>query len=35
VSPFEEEEEETGVVSDIVKVEGENPVTPGPLGLKE
>jgi len=31
VGPFEEEEEETGVVSDVVKVEGEDPATPGPL----
>jgi len=28
---FEEEEEGTGVVSDVVKVEGEDPATPGPL----
>jgi len=25
VGPFEEEEEETGVASDVVKVEGEDP----------
>jgi hypothetical protein len=31
VGPFEEEEEETGVASDVVKVEGEDPATPGPL----
>jgi len=31
VGPFEEEEEGTGVTSDVVKVEGEDPVTPGPL----
>jgi len=31
VGPFEEEEEGTGVVSDVVKVEGEDPATPGPL----
>jgi len=30
VGPFEEEEEGTGVVSDVVKVEGEDPSTPGP-----
>jgi len=28
VGPFEEEEEGTGIASDIVKVEGEDPVTP-------
>jgi len=28
---FEEEEEGTGVASDVVKVEGEDPATPGPL----
>ena len=27
----EEEEEGTGVASDVVKVEGEDPATPGPL----
>jgi len=31
VGPFEEEEEGTGVASDVVKVEGEDPATPGPL----
>ena len=31
VSPFEEEEEGTGVARDVVKVEGEDPATPGPL----
>ena len=31
VVPFEEEEEGTGVASDVVKVEGEDPATPGPL----
>ena len=31
VGPFEEEEEGTGVTSDVVKVEGEDPATPGPL----
>jgi len=31
VGPFEEEEEGTSVVSDIIKVEGEDPATPGPL----
>jgi len=29
--PFEEEEEGTGVASDVVKVEGEDPATPGSL----
>ena len=29
VGPFEEEEEGTGVASDVVKVEGEDPATPG------
>ena len=28
--PFEEEEEGTGITSDVVKVEGEDPGTPGP-----
>ena len=28
---FEEEEEGTAVASDVVKVEGEDPATPGPL----
>jgi len=31
VGPFEEEEEGTGIASDVVKVEGEDPGTPGPL----
>ena len=31
VGPFEEEEEGTGVTSDVVKVEAEDPATPGPL----
>jgi len=31
VGPFEEEEEGTGITSDVVKVEGEDPATPGPL----
>jgi len=31
VRPFEEEEEGTGIPSDVVKVEGEDPGTPGPL----
>ena len=31
VGPFEEEEEGTGIVSDVVKVQGEDPATPGPL----
>jgi len=31
VGPFEEEEEGTGIVSDVVKVKGEDPVTPGLL----
>jgi len=31
VGPFKEEEEGTGVVSDVVKVEGEDPATLGPL----
>jgi len=34
VGPFEEEEEGTGVASDVVKVEGEDPATPGPLPLR-
>ena len=29
VGPFEEEEERTGVASDVVKVKGEDPATPG------
>jgi len=31
VGPFEEGEERSGVASDVVKVEGEDPATPGPL----
>jgi len=31
VGPFEEEEEGTGVASDVVNVQGEDPATPGPL----
>ena len=31
VGPFEEEEEGTGITSDVVKVEGEDPTTPGLL----
>ena len=31
VGPFEEEEEGTGIVSDVVKVQGEDPATPGLL----
>ena len=31
VGPFEEEEEGTGVAINVVKVEGEDPATPGPL----
>jgi len=30
VGPFEEEEEGTGIASDVVKVEGEDLTTPGP-----
>ena len=29
MGPVEEEEEETGIASDVVKVEGEDPATPG------
>jgi len=29
VVPFEEEEEGSGIASDVVKVEGEEPATPG------
>jgi len=29
VGPFEEEEEGTGIASDVVKVQSEDPVTPG------
>jgi len=31
VGPFEEEEEGTGVTSDVVKVQGKDPATPGLL----
>ena len=31
VGPFEGEEEGTGVASDVVKVQGEDLATPGPL----
>ena len=31
VGPFEEEEEGTGIASDVVKVEGEDAATPGLL----
>ena len=31
MGPFEEEEQGTGVTSDVVKVKGEDPATPGPL----
>ena len=31
VGPFEEEEEGTSVTSDLVKVKGGDPATPGPL----
>jgi len=31
VGPFEEEEEGTGIDSDVVKVKGEDPPTPGLL----
>jgi len=31
VGPFEEKEKGTSVASDVVKVEGEDPATPGPL----
>ena len=34
MGPFEEEEEGTGVASDVVKVQGEDPATPGPLPLR-
>jgi len=34
VGPFEEEEQGTGVASDVVKVEGEDPATQVP-SLKE
>jgi len=31
VGPFEEEEKDTGVTSDVVKVKVDHPATPGPL----
>jgi len=31
MGPFEEEEEGTGMVSDVIKVKGEDPTTPGLL----
>ena len=31
MGPFEEEEEGTGITSDVVKVKGEDLATPGPL----
>ena len=31
VGPFEEEEEGTGVASNVFKVKGEDPATSGPL----
>ena len=31
MGPFEEQEEGTGIASDVVKVEGEDPDTPGYL----
>jgi len=31
VGLFEEEEAGTGVASDVVKVDGQDPITPGPL----
>jgi len=31
VGLFEEEGEGTGIASDVVKVQGEDPATPGPL----
>ena len=31
VGPFEEEEEGTGITSDVVKVKGKDPATEGPL----
>ena len=33
VGPFEEEEERTGITSDVVKVEGEDPTTAGPVRI--
>ena len=35
VGAFEEEEEGTGVASDVVTVEGEDPATPGPLKMND
>ena len=32
---FEEEEEGTSVTSDVVKVQGEDPATPGPLNRND
>jgi len=29
VGPFEEKDEETGITSNLVKVQGEDPATPG------
>jgi hypothetical protein len=34
VGPFEDEEEGIGVTSDVVKVKGEDQVTPGSLRMK-
>ena len=31
MGPFEEEEEGTGIASDVLKVKGEDPATPSPL----
>jgi len=31
MGPFEQEEEGTSIASDVVKVHGEDPATPGPL----
>jgi len=31
VGPLEEEEDGTGITSDVVKLKGEDPATPGPL----
>ena len=31
LGPFEEEEEGTGIASDVVRVKGEDPATPGLL----
>jgi len=35
LGPFEEEEEGIGVASDVVKVEGEDPATSGPLNRND